>query len=194
MRLASKTRITGETSIELSLNLDSQADSTISTGVGFLDHMLTLFAKHSRITLNVKADGDTYVDAHHTVEDVGITLGICLKEALSDKASINRYGSSYVPMDESLGFCALDLSGRSYLVFDAELTNPKLGDFDTELVEEFFQAVAFNAEMNLHLRVLYGKNTHHKIEALFKAFGRALREAITINPEIKGINSTKGVL
>ncbi|MBC1439758.1 imidazoleglycerol-phosphate dehydratase HisB [Listeria innocua] len=194
MRSASKTRITGETSIELSLNLDSQADSTISTGVGFLDHMLTLFAKHSRITLNVKADGDTYVDAHHTVEDVGITLGLCLKEALSDKASINRYGSSYVPMDESLGFCALDLSGRSYLVFDAELTNPKLGDFDTELVEEFFQAVAFNTEMNLHLRVLYGKSTHHKIEALFKAFGRALREAITINPEIKGVNSTKGVL
>ncbi|HBM3438549.1 TPA: imidazoleglycerol-phosphate dehydratase HisB [Listeria innocua] len=194
MRSANKTRITGETSIELSINLDSQTESTISTGVGFLDHMLTLFAKHSRITLNVKADGDTYVDAHHTVEDVGITLGICLKEALSDKASINRYGSMYVPMDESLGFCALDLSGRSYLVFDAELTNPKLGDFDTELVEEFFQAVAFNAEMNLHLRVLYGKNTHHKIEALFKAFGRALREAITINPEIKGVNSTKGVL
>ncbi|MBC1407415.1 imidazoleglycerol-phosphate dehydratase HisB [Listeria innocua] len=194
MRSANKTRITGETSIELSINLDSQTESTISTGVGFLDHMLTLFAKHSRITLNVKADGDTYVDAHHTVEDVGITLGICLKEALSDKASINRYGSTYVPMDESLGFCALDLSGRSYLVFDAELTNPKLGDFDTELVEEFFQAVAFNAEMNLHLRVLYGKNTHHKIEALFKAFGRALREAIAINPEIKGVNSTKGVL
>ncbi|EHF2867812.1 imidazoleglycerol-phosphate dehydratase HisB [Listeria monocytogenes] len=194
MRTATKTRVTAETSIELSINLDSQTESTISTGVGFLDHMLTLFAKHSRVTLNVKADGDTYVDAHHTVEDIGITLGLCLKEALADKASINRYGSSYVPMDESLGFCALDLSGRSYLVFDAELTNPKLGDFDTELVEEFFQAVAFNAEMNLHLRVLYGKNTHHKIEALFKAFGRALREAITINPEIKGVNSTKGVL
>ncbi|TYT97268.1 imidazoleglycerol-phosphate dehydratase HisB [Listeria monocytogenes] len=194
MRTATKTRVTAETSIELSINLDSQTESTISTGVGFLDHMLTLFAKHSRVTLNVKADGDTYVDAHHTVEDIGITLGLCLKEALADKASINRYGSSYVPMDESLGFCALDLSGRSYLVFDAEFTNPKLGDFDTELVEEFFQAVAFNIEMNLHLRVLYGKNTHHKIEALFKAFGRALREAITINPEIKGVNSTKGVL
>ncbi|EHP2907555.1 TPA: imidazoleglycerol-phosphate dehydratase HisB [Listeria monocytogenes] len=194
MRTATKTRVTAETSIELSINLDSQTESTISTGVGFLDHMLTLFAKHSRVTLNVKADGDTYVDAHHTVEDIGITLGLCLKEALADKASINRYGSAYVPMDESLGFCSLDLSGRSYLVFDAELTNPKLGDFDTELVEEFFQAVAFNAEMNLHLRVLYGKNTHHKIEALFKAFGRALREAITINPEIKGVNSTKGVL
>ncbi|EAE5855907.1 imidazoleglycerol-phosphate dehydratase HisB [Listeria monocytogenes] len=194
MRTATKTRVTAETSIELSINLDSQTESTISTGVGFLDHMLTLFAKHSRVTLNVKADGDTYVDAHHTVEDIGITLGLCLKEALAHKASINRYGSSYVPMDESLGFCALDLSGRSYLVFDAELTNPKLGDFDTELVEEFFQAVAFNTKMNLHLRVLYGKNTHHKIEALFKAFGRALREAITINPEIKGVNSTKGVL
>ncbi|EAF1704952.1 imidazoleglycerol-phosphate dehydratase HisB [Listeria monocytogenes] len=194
MRTATKTRVTAETSIELSINLDSQVESTISTGVGFLDHMLTLFAKHSRVTLNVKADGDTYVDAHHTVEDIGITLGLCLKEALADKASINRYGSAYVPMDESLGFCALDLSGRSYLVFDAELTNPKLGDFDTELVEEFFQAVAFNTEMNLHLRVLYGENTHHKIEALFKAFGRALREAITINPEIKGVNSTKGAL
>ncbi|MBC2273676.1 imidazoleglycerol-phosphate dehydratase HisB [Listeria welshimeri] len=194
MRTATKTRVTTETSIELSINLDSATESTIATGIGFLDHMLTLFAKHSRINLNVKADGDTYVDAHHTVEDVGITLGICLKEALGDKASINRYGSTYVPMDESLGFCALDLSGRSYLVFDAELTNPKLGDFDTELVEEFFQAVAFNTGMNLHLRVLYGKNTHHKIETLFKAFGRALREAITINPEIKGVNSTKGVL
>ncbi|MBC1250608.1 imidazoleglycerol-phosphate dehydratase HisB [Listeria welshimeri] len=194
MRTATKTRVTTETSIELSINLDSATESTISTGIGFLDHMLTLFAKHSRINLNVKADGDTHVDAHHTVEDVGITLGICLKEALGDKASINRYGSTYVPMDESLGFCALDLSGRSYLVFDAELTNPKLGDFDTELVEEFFQAVAFNTGMNLHLRVLYGKNTHHKIESLFKAFGRALREAITINPEIKGVNSTKGVL
>lgn len=194
MRTATKTRVTAETSIELSINLDSAAESTIATGIGFLDHMLTLFAKHSRINLNVKADGDTYVDAHHTVEDVGITLGICLKEALGDKASINRYGSTYVPMDESLGFCALDLSGRSYLVFDVELTNPKLGDFDTELVEEFFQAVAFNTGMNLHLRVLYGKNTHHKIESLFKAFGRALREAITINPEIKGVNSTKGVL
>ncbi|MBC2374389.1 imidazoleglycerol-phosphate dehydratase HisB [Listeria welshimeri] len=194
MRTATKTRVTAETSIELSINLDSATESTISTGIGFLDHMLTLFTKHSRMNLNVKADGDTHVDAHHTVEDVGITLGICLKEALGDKASINRYGSTYVPMDESLGFCALDLSGRSYLVFDAELTNPKLGDFDTELVEEFFQAVAFNTEMNLHLHVLYGKNTHHKIEALFKAFGRALREAITINPEIKGVNSTKGVL
>lgn len=194
MRTATKTRVTAETSIELSINLDSATESTISTGIGFLDHMLTLFAKHSRINLNVKADGDTHVDAHHTVEDVGITLGICLKEALGDKASINRYGSTYVPMDESLGFCALDLSGRSYLVFDVELTNPKLGDFDTELVEEFFQAVAFNTGMNLHLRVLYGKNTHHKIESLFKAFGRALREAITINPEIKGVNSTKGVL
>ncbi|MBC2306914.1 imidazoleglycerol-phosphate dehydratase HisB [Listeria welshimeri] len=194
MRTATKTRVTAETSIELSINLDSAAESTIATGIGFLDHMLTLFAKHSRINLNVKADGDTRVDAHHTVEDVGITLGICLKEALGDKESINRYGSTYVPMDESLGFCALDLSGRSYLVFDAELTNPKLGDFDTELVEEFFQAVAFNTGMNLHLRVLYGKNTHHKIESLFKAFGRALREAITINPEIKGVNSTKGVL
>ena len=134
------------------------------------------------------------VDRHHTVEDVGIVIGKCLKEALGDKVGITRYGHEYVPMDESLGFVALDLSGRTYLVFDADLGNPKVGDFDTELVEEFFQALAFNAEMNLHLKVLYGKNTHHKIEALFKAFGRALRQAIDINPNIKGVNSTKGVL
>ncbi|WP_099225377.1 imidazoleglycerol-phosphate dehydratase HisB [Listeria costaricensis] len=194
MRQAELTRNTAETHIALALSLDEQKEPQIETGVGFLDHMLTLFAKHSRIYLNVQAKGDTYVDSHHTTEDIGIVLGLCLKEALGDKAGIERYGSAYVPMDESLGFAALDLSGRAYLVFDADFTSPKLGDFDTELVEEFFQAVAFNAQMNLHLKVLYGKNTHHKIEALFKAFGRALRQAISINPEIQGINSTKGVL
>ncbi|WP_239256729.1 imidazoleglycerol-phosphate dehydratase HisB [Listeria ilorinensis] len=194
MRQANRKRNTAETSIQLTLSLDDQKEPQIDTGVGFLDHMLILLAKHSRIYLNVQAKGDTYVDSHHTTEDIGIVLGLCLKEALSDKTGIERYGSAYVPMDESLGFAALDLSGRSYLVFDADFENPKLGDFDTELVEEFFQAVAFNAQMNLHLKVLYGKNTHHKIEALFKAFGRALRQAISINPEIQGINSTKGVL
>ena len=194
MRTATLKRNTAETKIELTLNLDRQEPVTIQTGVGFFDHMLILFARHSRISLEVKVDGDLQVDSHHTVEDVGIVLGQCIREALGDKAGINRYGTSFVPMDESLGMASLDLSGRSYLVFDALFDNPKLGDFDTELTEEFFQAFAFNAQMNLHLKILHGKNTHHKIEALFKATGRALREAITENPDIQGINSTKGIL
>ena len=195
MRAASLTRKTGETEITIQLNLDhDQPLCEIDTGIGFLDHMLTLLTRHSRISLQCQALGDLEVDGHHTAEDVGIVLGKCLKEALGDKVGINRYGHEYVPMDESLGFAALDLSGRAYLVFEAEFSQPTLGTFDTELVEEFFQAVAFNAEMNLHLKVLYGKNTHHKIEALFKAFGRALRQAIDVNPQIKGVNSTKGVL
>ena len=194
MRKASLKRETAETKIELSLNLDQQEPVCIDTGVGFFDHMLTLFARHSRISLEVKVAGDLEVDSHHTVEDVGIVLGQCIVEALRDKKGINRYGTSFVPMDESLGMASLDLSGRSFLVFDAVFDNPKLGAFDTELTEEFFQALAFNTKMNLHLKILHGKNTHHKIEALFKATGRALREAITENPEIKGINSTKGIL
>lgn len=194
MRKASLKRETAETKIDLALDLDQQEPVKINTGVGFFDHMLTLFARHSRISLEVTVDGDLEVDSHHTVEDVGIVLGQCILEALGDKKGINRYGTSFVPMDESLGMAALDLSGRSFLVFDATFDNPKLGAFDTELTEEFFQALAFNTKMNLHLKILHGKNTHHKIEALFKATGRALREAITENPEIKGINSTKGTL
>ncbi|MBO0423790.1 imidazoleglycerol-phosphate dehydratase HisB [Enterococcus plantarum] len=194
MRTAALTRETAETKIELRLDLDSQEPVMIETGVGFFDHMLILFARHSRISLEVKVEGDLDVDSHHTVEDVGIVLGQCIREALGDKAGINRYGTSFVPMDESLGMASLDLSGRSYLVFDASFANPKLGDFDTELAEEFFQALAFNTKMTLHLKILHGKNTHHKIEALFKATGRALREAITENLSIQGINSTKGIL
>ncbi|MGM0218243.1 imidazoleglycerol-phosphate dehydratase HisB [Enterococcus sp. AZ126] len=194
MRTATLKRKTAETIIELSIDLDRQEPVTIETGVGFFDHMLILFARHSRISLEVKVEGDLQVDSHHTVEDVGIVLGQCIREALGDKVGINRYGTSFVPMDESLGMASLDLSGRSYLVFDAAFDNPKLGDFDTELTEEFFQAFAFNAQMNLHLKILHGKNTHHKIEALFKATGRALREAITENPLIQGVNSTKGIL
>lgn len=194
MRAASLTRKTAETSIELSLNLDVQEPVVIDTGVGFFDHMLTLFARHSRMSLEVKVDGDLDVDSHHTVEDVGIVIGQCLKEALGDKAGINRYGTSFVPMDETLGMASLDLSGRAFLVFDAAFDNPKLGAFDTELTEEFFQALAFNTQMNLHLKILHGKNTHHKIESLFKATGRALREAVTFNPDIHGVNSTKGTL
>lgn len=194
MRQASIERKTAETDIKLSLNLDAQEPVEIKTGVGFFDHMLTLFARHSRISLVVEANGDTWVDSHHTVEDVGIVLGQAIKVALGDKAGINRYGTSFVPMDETLGMASLDLSGRSYLVFEASFDNPKLGKFDTELVEEFFQALAFNVQMNLHLTILHGKNNHHKAESLFKATGRALREAITLNPEIHGVNSTKGML
>ena len=194
MRAASIERNTFETKIKMSVNLDAQEPVEIDTGVGFFDHMLTLFARHSRLSLVVKVDGDLHVDSHHTVEDVGIVLGQAVKEALGDKAGINRYGTSFVPMDETLGMASLDLSGRSYLVFDASFDNPKLGAFDTELVEEFFQALAFNLQMNLHLKILHGKNSHHKAESLFKATGRALREAITINPDIKGVNSTKGML
>ncbi|MFV8043688.1 imidazoleglycerol-phosphate dehydratase HisB [Streptococcus pluranimalium] len=194
MRTASIERNTSETKIKLTVNLDVQDPVEIATGVGFFDHMLTLFARHSRMSLVVHVDGDTWVDSHHTVEDVGIVLGQAIREALGDKVGINRYGTSFVPMDETLGMSSLDLSGRSYLVFDATFDNPKLGDFDTELVEEFFQALAFNLQMNLHLKILHGKNSHHKTESLFKATGRALREAITINPDIKGVNSTKGLL
>ena len=194
MRQAKIERNTFETKIKLSLNLDTQEPVDIQTGVGFFDHMLTLFARHGRMSLVVKADGDLHVDSHHTVEDVGIALGQALRQALGDKVGINRYGTSFVPMDETLGMAILDLSGRSYLVFDSEFDNPKLGNFDTELVEEFFQALAFNVQMNLHLKILHGKNNHHKAESLFKATGRALREAVTINPEIKGVNSTKGML
>ena len=194
MRQASIERKTAETQIKLDLNLDAQEPVDIKTGVGFFDHMLTLFARHSRISLVVEANGDTWVDSHHTVEDVGIVLGQAIKQALGDKAGINRYGTSFVPMDETLGMASLDLSGRSYLVFEASFDNPKLGKFDTELVEEFFQALAFNVQMNLHLTILHGKNNHHKAESLFKATGRALREAITLNPEIHGVNSTKGML
>ena len=187
-------RTTQETDITVELTLDGAQTSSISTGIGFFDHMLTLFARHGRMSLVVKADGDLWVDSHHTVEDVGIVLGQALKEALGDKAGINRYGTALVPMDETLGMASLDLSGRSFLVFDASFDNPKLGNFDTELVEEFFQALAFNVQMNLHLKILHGKNNHHKSESLFKATGRALREAITINPDIHGVNSTKGML
>ena len=194
MRQAEITRNTAETQITLAVNLDAQTPVDIQTGVGFFDHMLTLFASHGRMSLVVKANGDLHVDSHHTVEDVGIALGTALREALGDKAGINRYGTSFVPMDETLGMASLDLSGRSYLVFDAEFTNPTLGNCDPELVEEFFQALAFNVQMNLHLKILHGKNNHHKSESLFKATGRALREAVTLNPEIHGVNSTKGVL
>ncbi|MFZ2588400.1 imidazoleglycerol-phosphate dehydratase HisB [Paucilactobacillus nenjiangensis] len=194
MRTGKVERITKETSIQVELDLDNQYESEIDSGIGFLDHMLILFAKHGRFGLKVKADGDLNVDPHHTTEDIGIAIGECLVQALGDKTGIERYGDALVPMDETLGQVVIDLSGRSYLVFDAEFTNQKLGGYDTETTEDFFQGLAFNAHMNLHARILYGRNTHHEIESLFKALGRALRKAVTINPEIQGVNSTKGMI
>lgn len=187
-------RKTGETDINLSLKLDGSGKSNIDTGVGFLDHMLDLFTRHGLFELEVSAKGDIHVDAHHTVEDVGIVLGQAIKEALGDKKSIKRYGSCFVPMDETLALVAMDLSGRPFLVFDASLPARKLGTMETELVEEFFRAVAFNADMNLHIKLLHGYNTHHIIEAIFKAFGRALDQAVMIDDRIEGVMSTKGSL
>ncbi len=194
MRQAHIKRITKETKIDLNLNLDNYHTISIDTGIGFFDHMLEVFARHGRFGLKIKAAGDLKVDPHHTTEDVGIVLGLALKKSLGNKNGIERFGSALIPLDETLSRVVIDLSGRSYLVFQAQFSNPKLGTYDTEVTEDFFQAVAFNAQMNLHACVLYGRNTHHKIETLFKAFGRALRQAVTLNPEIKGIPSTKGVI
>lgn len=193
-RRAEITRKTKETDIALSLTIDGKGTGEIDTGVGFFDHMLDLFSRHGLFDLKVKADGDLEVDAHHTVEDVGIVLGQAIKEALGDKKSIKRYGASYVPMDEALAMVALDLSGRPFIVFESQFTSDKVGDMDTELVEEFFRAVAFNAGINLHIKVFYGSNNHHISEAIFKAFGRALDEASRVDERIEGVLSTKGTL
>jgi imidazoleglycerol-phosphate dehydratase len=194
MRTAEITRNTKETKIYVSLNLDDYSTIDIDTGIGFFDHMLNAFAKHGRFGLVVKADGDLDVDPHHTTEDVGIVIGECFKQALGDKAGIERFGTAFVPLDETLSRVVVDLSGRAYLVFEAEFDNPKLGGYDTEVTQDFFQAIAFAGEFNLHATVLYGRNTHHKIETLFKALGRALRAAVNLNPDVKGIPSTKGVI
>jgi imidazoleglycerol-phosphate dehydratase len=196
MRKACIERKTAETDIKLSLCLDECGKNTnIDTGCGFFDHMLTLFAKHARIDLDVRCVGDVNVDYHHSVEDIGICLGLALKEALGDCKGIRRYGNMLLPMDESLVLCALDLSGRSYLAYGLEIPTEKIGDFDSELVEEFFIALTRNAGMTLHLKQLDGRNSHHIAEAAFKAFARALREAISIDGSAKDeIPSTKGVL
>lgn len=193
-RAARIERKTGETNILVSLDLDKQGLIDIHTGIGFFDHMLTLLAKHGRFGLMVKAQGDIDVDAHHTVEDVGLVLGEALDKALGQKKQIERFGHALVPMDESLTRVVIDLSGRPYLVFRGELMTPMLGNFETELTEDFFQAVAVTGRMNLHIENMYGRNTHHIIESMFKAFGRALCQAVTINKEIEGVNSTKGVI
>lgn len=193
-RTGSISRETGETQIELRLNLDGSGQSKISTGVGFFDHMLTLFSKHSLIDLEVQAQGDLHVDFHHTVEDTGICLGQALKQALGDKRGIRRYGHFTLPMEETLVTSALDFSGRYFLVFQAPIPAPKIGEFDSELVEDFWQAVAANALCNLHVVLHHGRNSHHISEAIFKATARAMRMAIEYDPRSPGIPSTKGTL
>lgn len=194
MRTATITRTTRETDIALQLNLDGSGQTSITTGVGFFDHMLDALSRFALLDLTLTCRGDTQVDAHHTVEDTGICLGRAIREALGDRAGIRRVGSAYLPMDEALAFAAIDISGRPYLAFDADFTAPMVGAFDTQLAEEFFRAVAVNAGLTVHVKVLAGRNDHHKLEALFKAFGLALRDAAAVDPRVTGVLSTKGAL
>jgi imidazoleglycerol-phosphate dehydratase len=193
-RTAKIERKTAETNIRLELDLDGTGKADVSTGVGFLDHMLTLFAKHSAINVIIRAEGDLHVDQHHTVEDVGICLGQALRKAAGDKTGIHRYGHFTLPMEETLATVAVDLSGRYALVFRAEIPVAKIGDFDSELVEDFFQSFAANALCNLHILVHYGRNSHHIAEAIFKCTARALRMALESDPRMTGVPSTKGTL
>ena len=193
-RTADYVRKTKETDISLHLNLDGTGSSSIHTGIGFFDHMLDGFARHGLFDLKVNVAGDLAVDCHHTIEDTGIVLGNAIKEAVGDKKGIRRYGSCILPMDETLVLCAVDLSGRPYLVFDGEFKTDRVGYMDTEMVKEFFYAISYTAGMNLHIRVLSGGNNHHMIEAMFKAFAKALDQATVIDPRITDILSTKGSL
>lgn len=193
-RTAQISRQTAETNIALELNLDGTGQSEIATGVGFFDHMLTLLARHSLFDLKVRADGDLHVDQHHTVEDVGICLGLALAEALGDKRGIVRYGSLTLPMEETLVTSAVDLSGRAWFVYGVKIPTEKIGDFDAQLVEDFWQSVSANARMNLHQLLHYGRNSHHIAEGVFKSTARALRMAVAIDPRQTGIPSSKGVL
>jgi imidazoleglycerol-phosphate dehydratase len=193
-RTAKIERTTRETQIRLELNLDGSGQGSWKTGVGFFDHMLELFARHGAFDLTVEAKGDLQVDQHHTVEDVGICLGQAVKQALGDKKGIRRYGHFTLPMEETLATTAIDLSGRYYLVFNAKFSSPKIGEFDSELVEDFWQAFAANALCNLHVLVHYGRNSHHVSEAIFKSAARALRMAVEADPRMTDVPSTKGTL
>lgn len=193
-RTATLQRETAETQIELFLNLDGDGQPDVSTNIGFFDHMLTHLAKHGLFNLSVRCHGDLQVDAHHSVEDVGICFGKCLAEAIGDKRGISRYGSATVPMDETLVTAAVDLSGRPFLVWNASIPNETLGSFHSSLAEEFWRAASSAGAFNLHVVVQHGKNTHHIIEAIFKATARALREAVEVDPRVSGVPSTKGVL
>ncbi|HTR82158.1 MAG TPA: imidazoleglycerol-phosphate dehydratase HisB [Bacteroidota bacterium] len=194
MRNAAIQRKTKETNISVSLGIDGTGKYAVSTGIGFLDHMLELFARHGMFDLQLKCKGDLRVDDHHTTEDVAIALGQAFGKALKDRAGVTRYGFAYVPMDETLARCVVDLSGRSALVFKAEFNRKKVGDLSTEMIRHFFLSFAENIKGNIHVEVLYGSNTHHKIEAMFKALARALRSACEKDPRVKGVLSTKGKL
>lgn len=194
MRTARIERKTKETDIVLELNLDGTGKAEVSTGIGFFDHMLYSFARHGFFDLKLTVKGDLWVDCHHTIEDVGIVLGQAVKEALGDKAGITRYGQSLLPMDETLCLCAIDLSGRPYLNFDMNFTVERVGEFDTEMVKEFFYAVSYSVGMNLHIKQMDGTNNHHLIEAAFKAFARALDGAVQVDERISGVLSAKGAL
>lgn len=195
MRTSIIERNTKETKIKMSLNLDGQGQAQVNTGIGFMDHMLELFAFHSLCDLMVECVGDIQVDSHHSVEDLGIVLGMCIKEALGDKKGITRYGQMSIPMDEALVTTTLDLSGRPYLVYQATLPSAKLGNYETEMTKEFFKAVSDQSLMTLHIQEMYGENTHHIIEAMFKSFARALKQAVKIDETQKDrIVSSKGVL
>ncbi len=194
MRTATVTRKTKETNISATVRIEGSGTSSVSTGIGFLDHMLELFAKHGMFDLDLKCKGDIHVDDHHTTEDVAIALGKAFEKALDDKAGIARYGSAYVPMDESLARCVIDLSGRGVLMFKADFNRKKVGDLSTEMIRHFFLSFADNLKANVHIEVLYGSNTHHKIEAMFKSLAHALRDACEKDPRVKGVLSTKGKL
>lgn len=195
MRKAQINRDTNETKVFVSVDLDGTGNTDIKTGIGFFDHMLDLLGKHSGVDLTVLCKGDLYIDGHHTIEDIGIVLGQVLQKAIGDKRGIRRYGSARIPMDEALVSVDLDISGRPYLEMNADFYSPKVGEFDTSLVEEFFKALALNSGLTLHINCLYGKNDHHIIEAIFKAFARAYRTAVEIDPRFsKEIPSTKGIL
>lgn len=194
MRTAEIKRETRETNITMKLTLDGVGKSYIKTGVGFFDHMLEGFAKHGFFDLDLKADGDLHVDPHHTVEDVGIVLGKAIKESIGDKKGICRFGYFILPMDDALALCSLDLGGRTYFDFDCEFETERVGTFETQLVREFFYAVCSNAEMNLHIKMLSGRNDHHKAEAIFKAFAKALDQAVSYDDRISDVLSTKGTL
>lgn len=194
VRQATISRNTSETQIECKINLDGTGKSKVDTGIGFFDHMLISFAKHGLFDLEVTVKGDLHVDCHHTIEDTGIVLGEAIKAAVGDKKSIRRYGDIILPMDETLILCAIDLSGRPYLVFDSTFTTDRVGYFDTQMVKEFFYAISYSAGMNLHIKKMAGDNDHHIIEGMFKAFAKALDEATMKDPRIKTILSTKGAL
>ena len=193
-RTATLKRTTKETDIEITFDIDGAGEANVGSGIGFFDHMLILFAKHGLFSLTVKAQGDLVIDGHHTVEDIGIVLGQALAKAAGDKAGIRRYGHVYVPMDEALVLVVVDFSGRPFLAFDAELGQGRIGEFDVELTEEFLRAVAVNAGLTLHVKLLAGKNRHHMVEAIFKALGRALSQSLERDPRVQGVPSSKGML